>query len=134
MHLYKDIRAISRSNPTNAVIIELEKIEIPTTIRGIHPKDDHIRVDLSGSEGNANMIIYTDGLKMENHVGASVVAVEDSREIHINTQRLSITCTIFQAELYGISMAVDWTQSQGKKTSSYAINLRLQSSTTCHCK
>ena len=28
-----------------------------------------------------------------------------------------------QAELYGISMAVDWIQSQGKKTSSYAINV-----------
>jgi ribonuclease HI len=38
------------------------------------------------------------------------------------TQKLSITCTVFQAELYGISMAVDW-QSQGKKTSSYAINV-----------
>jgi hypothetical protein len=32
-------------------------------------------------------------------------------------------CTVFQAELYGISMAVDWIQSQGKKTSSYAINV-----------
>ena len=51
-----------------------------------------------------------------------MVAVKDSREIHINTQRLSIMCTAFQAELYGISMAVDWIQSQGKKTS-YAINV-----------
>ena len=57
MHLYKDIRAISRGNPTNAVITELKKIEIPTKIRGIHPKDNHIRVDLSGSEGNANVTI-----------------------------------------------------------------------------
>jgi ribonuclease HI len=52
-----------------------------------------------------------------------MVAVKDSRELHINTQRLSIMCTVFQAELYGISMAVDWIQSQGKKTSSYAINV-----------
>jgi len=52
-----------------------------------------------------------------------MVAVKDSREIHINTQRLSITCTVFQAELYGINMAVDWIQSQGKNTSSYAINV-----------
>jgi len=68
------------------------------------------------------MIIYMDGSKTEN-VGASMVAVKDSRNIHINTQTLSIMCTIFQAELYGISMAVDWIQSQGKKTSSYAINV-----------
>jgi ribonuclease HI len=84
---------------------------------------NHIRVDLSGSEGKAKVIIYTDGSKTENHVGANMVAVKGSREICINTQRLSITCTVFQAELYGISMAIDWIQSQGKKTSSYAINV-----------
>jgi len=50
---------------------------------------------------------------MENHVGASMVAVKGSKEIHINTQRLSIMCTVFQAELYGVSMTVDWIQSQG---------------------
>jgi ribonuclease HI len=51
-----------------------------------------------------------------------MVAVKDSREIHINTQRLNITCTVFQAELCGINMAVDWIQSQEKKTS-YTINV-----------
>jgi len=123
MHLYKDIRAISRGNPTNAVITELKKIEIATKIRGIRPKDNHMPVDLSNSKGNANVIIFTDGSKTENHVGASKFAVKDSREIRMNTHRLSIICTVFQAELYGISMAVDWIQSQGKKTSSYAINV-----------
>jgi ribonuclease HI len=123
VHLYKDKRAISTGNPTNAVVTELKKAEIPTKIRGIHPKDNHVCVELSGSEGNANVKIYTDGSKTENHVGASMVAVKDSTEIHINTQRLSITCTVFQVELYRISMAVDWIQGQGKKTSSYAINV-----------
>jgi hypothetical protein len=48
MRLYKDVRAISIGNPTNAVIFEFKKIEIeiPTKIRGIHAKDNHIRVDL----------------------------------------------------------------------------------------
>ena len=118
MHLYKDIKAISRGNATNAVINYLKRIENPTKIRGIHPKDNHISVDLSGSEGNANVIIFTNGSKTENHVGASMVAVKDSKEMHINTQRLSIMCTVFQAELDGTSMAVDW----------------IQSSTTRHCK
>jgi len=113
VHLYKDIRAISTGSPTNGVINELKKIEIPTKIRGIRPKDNHIPLDLSRSEGNANVIIYTHGSKMENHVGASMVAVKGSKEIHINTQRLSIMCTVFQAELYGVSMTVDWIQSQG---------------------
>jgi hypothetical protein len=61
MHLYKDIRALSRSKPTKTVITDLKKIEIPTKTRGIHPKDNHIHIDLSGSEGKANVKIYTDG-------------------------------------------------------------------------
>jgi ribonuclease HI len=69
------------------------------------------------------MKIFTDGSKTENHVGASVVAAKDSKEIHMNTQRLNTTCTVFQAELYGISTAIDWIQSQGKKISSYTINV-----------
>jgi len=112
MHLYKVIRAISRGQPTNRVISELKKIEIPIKTRGIHPKDNHIHVDLSGTEGSTNVSIYTDGSKTENHIGASMVALKNSTEIHTETRRLNITCTVFQAELCGIIMAVDWIQSQ----------------------
>jgi hypothetical protein len=69
MHLYKDIRAISRSKTTNTVINELKKIKIPIKTRGIHPKDNHIRVDLSGTEGNTNVSIYTDGSKTKSRQG-----------------------------------------------------------------
>jgi len=86
MQLYQDRRAISRGNPTNVVIAALKKIETPTKIRGIHPKDNHISVDLSGTAGNANMKIFTDGSKTENHVGASMVAEKDSKETHISTE------------------------------------------------
>jgi len=123
MHLNKDIRAISKDQTTNAVMPKLKKIEIPVKTRGIHPKDSHIRVDLSGTEGSAKVSIYTDGSKTENHVGASMVAVKNSTEIHTETQRLNITCTVFQAEFCGIIMAVDWIQNQRQKTSSYAINV-----------
>jgi hypothetical protein len=91
-----DLAMLLRGRPTNAVIPELKKIEIPNKIRNTHPKDNHIRVDLSGKEGNANVSIYTDGSKTE-HVGASMVAVENSNETHTETQRLNITCTVFQA-------------------------------------
>jgi len=120
MQLYKDRRGISRGNPTNAVRAALKKIETPSKTRGIHPKDNHISVDLSGKVGKANMKIFTDGSKTENHVGANMVSEKDSKEIHINTQRLNTTCTVFQDE---VSMTIDWIQSQGKKTSSYAINV-----------
>jgi len=85
MQLYKQRRAISRGNPTNAVIAALKKIETPTKTRGIHPKDNHISADLSGTVGNTNMKIFTDGSKTENHVGANMVADKDSKEIYINT-------------------------------------------------
>ena len=98
MLLHRDITAISRGQPTNAVLPELKKIEIPDKIKNTHPKDNHIRVDLTGTQGKANVFIYTDGSKTENHVGTSMVAVENSIEIHIETQRLNITCTVFQAE------------------------------------
>ena len=39
MHLYKDIRAISRGQPTNAVIPKLKKIEVPIKTRGIHQRN-----------------------------------------------------------------------------------------------
>jgi hypothetical protein len=91
MQLYKDRRAISRGNSTNAVIAALKKIETPTKTRGMHPKDNYISVDPSGTVGNANMKIFTDGPKTEYHVGASMVAEKDSKEIHINIQRLNMT-------------------------------------------
>jgi hypothetical protein len=59
MLLHRDIRAISQGQPTNAVLPELKKIKIPNKIRNIHPKDNRIQVDLSGTEGNANVSIYT---------------------------------------------------------------------------
>jgi hypothetical protein len=64
-----------------------------------------------------------DGSKTEKHVGASMIAVKNSCKKHIETQRLNITCTVIQAELCRIIMAVDWIQSQQKNTSSYAINV-----------
>jgi ribonuclease HI len=51
-----------------------------------------------------------------------MVEVKNSREIYIETQRLDIECTVFQAELRGIDMAVDWTRNQRKKSASHAIN------------
>jgi ribonuclease HI len=78
-------------------------------------------VDLTGTEGNANVYIYTDGSKTDH--GASMVAAKNSTEIHIETQRLNITCTVFQAELCGIFMAVEWIQCQRQKSPSCVINV-----------
>jgi ribonuclease HI len=123
MQLYKDKRAISRGKPTNAVITAVKYVETPIKNRDIHPKDNYVRVGLSGAEGTASATIYTDGSKTENHVGASAVVLKDSKETHMNTARLNSDCTIFQAELYGISMAMELIQSQRKSIPACATNV-----------
>ena len=91
-------------------------------MKGAHPIDSYLHVELTGVEVIAEVTVYTDGSKTE-HVGAGMVAVKDSREIHTETQRLNNECTVFQAELCGIRMAIDWLQNQRKKASTYAINV-----------
>jgi len=97
MHLYKDIGAMSRGQPTNAITPQLKKVETPIKIKGIHPTDNHIIVDLSGTQGNAIVTIYTDGSKTEKHVGASMAAITDCTEIHTETQKLNKSCTHFSS-------------------------------------
>jgi hypothetical protein len=52
-----------------------------------------------------------------------MVAVKNSTEIHTETQRLNTIYAVFQAELFGIIMAVDWIQNQRQNICSYAINV-----------
>jgi len=52
-----------------------------------------------------------------------MVAVKNSTEIHTETQRLNTIYAVFQAELFGIIMAVDWIQNQRQNMCSYAINV-----------
>ena len=92
-------------------------------MKGTHPIDSYLHVELTGVEGIAEVTVYTDGSKTEERVGAGMAAVKDSREIYTETQRLNNECTVFQAELCGIPMAIDWIQNQRKKASTYAINI-----------
>jgi ribonuclease HI len=78
---------------------------------------------MSGEEGLAEVTIYTDGSKTDQHVGAGMVAMKESREIHTKSTRLNNDCTVFQAELCRIQMAIDWIQNQRKKVATYAINI-----------
>lgn len=121
--LHNDIKATSRGQPTNAVIPLLKKTEIPTRSRGIHPRNNHILIDTSGSVGKADVLLFTDGSKTQNHVGAAMVVEEDSKETFFGIRRLDINCTVFQAELLGIMMAVEWIEQHANCTSTYAIHV-----------
>jgi len=67
--------------------------------------------------------LYTDRSKTDKHVGAGMVAMKESREIHTESMRLNNDCTVFQAELCEIHMAIDWIQNQRKTVATYAINV-----------
>jgi len=121
--LFKDTRAIARGQQTNALFVQLKEIETPTKLKGINPTENHIQVVLSGEEGLEEVTLYTDGSKTDKHVGAGMVAMKESREIHTGSMRLNNDCTVFQAELGGIRMATDWIQNQRKKVATYAINV-----------
>ena len=118
-----DIRHLSQGSKTNAIITEKNRIEIPKRSIPYHPRENFISFDRSGKEGAGKVLIYTDGSKTPNHVGAGVVAMETRNEIYTRAQRLHIDCTVFQAELCGIKMAVDWIQKQQVKRSAYAIHV-----------
>jgi ribonuclease HI len=121
--LYKDTRAIARGQQTNAINAQLKKIETPTKLKGINPTENHIQAVLTGEVELAEMTLYTDGSKTDKHVGAGMVVMKESKEIYTEATRINNDCTIFQAELCGIRMAIEWIQNQRKKAASYAINI-----------
>lgn len=121
--LYKDIKAITRGQPTNAIITKLRQSEGIAKIKGIHPADNDITVDMTGTEGKASVRIYTDGSKTDHHVGAGLVAIKDTSEIYIQSERLNIECNVFQAELFAIHMATEWILQQGRRYKSFAIHV-----------
>ena len=92
-------------------------------MKGTNPTENHIQVVLSGEVGLVKVTLYTDGSKTEQHVGAGMVAMKESREIHTESMRLNNDCTVFQAELCGLRMAIDWIQNQRNKVTTYAINV-----------
>ncbi|KAJ4442900.1 hypothetical protein ANN_04493 [Periplaneta americana] len=55
-----------------------------------------------------------------------MVAEENSMEIYTEARRLDNECSVFQAELLGIQMAVDWIQQQSKDKISHAIHVDSQ--------
>jgi ribonuclease HI len=120
---YTDNKAVSKGPPTNAVIAALKNVERPTTTRNIHPKDNNIIVTTSGDRAQAKVLIYTDGSKTENHVGAGMTVMEDSKEIYFEARRLSLHCTVYQAELYGINMAMEWIETHPNRPHTIAIHV-----------
>ncbi|XP_023214180.1 uncharacterized protein LOC111617077 [Centruroides sculpturatus] len=57
----------------------------------------------------SNIIIYTDGSKINSYVGCAFVAYAQNQEIYSQVFRLGELSTIFQAEMFAILMAVTWT-------------------------
>jgi len=57
---------------------------------------------------NDELIIYTDGSKTNQHVGAAFTAQLANKELKWQNYRLSEKCSVFQAELIAIKEATKW--------------------------
>ena len=55
----------------------------------------------------AQISIFTDGSKTEEHLGAGYVIYRLGNEIEVNSTRLAEEITVYQAEVLAIKLAVD---------------------------
>ncbi|XP_023234867.1 uncharacterized protein LOC111634345 [Centruroides sculpturatus] len=69
----------------------------------------------------ADTNVFTDGSRIEDRVGASYTVFTHGTEIHQGQYRLADHCSVFQAELFAILMAVKWCISSSL-TSSFIIH------------
>ncbi|XP_023216838.1 uncharacterized protein LOC111619360 [Centruroides sculpturatus] len=108
----------------------LEKRYVTEQIHRITPSDCHNNINSSDFESSidyaltrhpatpnlitfsqpehANIEIYTDGSKADSKVGSGFIAFHNSNEIASGRYRLGKHCSVLQAELFAIKMAVTW--------------------------
>lgn len=67
--------------------------------------------DITRTRLRNELHLYTDGSKNEHGLEAAFVAYIDGHEIRNRTFLLDRTCSVFQAELFGIEMALMWATS-----------------------
>ncbi|XP_023227923.1 uncharacterized protein LOC111628381 [Centruroides sculpturatus] len=121
------LQALARKPPIDLEIFQREKYQqikwgsnITVSNNTIQPEDIEWTIPYSetlfpightaNTEENTNnnyIDIYTDGSKINNSVGCSLVVYENSLETTHLTFRLDDRCTVFQAELYAIWKAVE---------------------------
>ncbi|XP_067133245.1 uncharacterized protein [Centruroides vittatus] len=53
--------------------------------------------------------IFTDGSGLNDRIGCAFVTFQNSIEIYNQINRLDCTCSVFQAELQAINLAINWT-------------------------
>lgn len=67
--------------------------------------------DMTRTRLRNELHLYTDGSKNEHGLDAAFVAYIDGHETRNRTFLLDRTCSVFQAELFGIEMALMWATS-----------------------
>ncbi|XP_067132768.1 uncharacterized protein [Centruroides vittatus] len=87
-------------------VITQQDIEWPSPISQTLPPEKVIFHN-EGAAVEDTLAIYTDGSYHDNSVGCSYVIYKDNREIDYCKFRLHSDCTIFQAEMHAIKMAIE---------------------------
>ena len=101
----------------------MKLIEIPRRRKPLHPRDNFVSVDMPGKKGIEKVFSYTNGSKPPNHIGAGWIAVDDRKEVFNREQRLHSYCTVFQAEICDILLAVYWILKQHNQLISSMLTL-----------
>ena len=122
--LRNDIRALGQGQKPSAVIPETTKVEIPQ--RNGELSVLTLKLELSETGGVGDYTIYTDGSKTEDNVGAGMVVYRNGSEIFSKSMKLNHQCTVFQAEIQGVQMAVNWIKYNWKQGTKYVINVDSQ--------
>ncbi|XP_023218013.1 uncharacterized protein LOC111620327 [Centruroides sculpturatus] len=87
--------------------INYNDIEWPSSFKETRSPGETSVCKFTSSE-NADIHVFTDGSRINDNVGSSFVAYINNIEVHHQMYRLDSRCTVFQAELYAIGMAIDY--------------------------
>ncbi|XP_023237677.1 uncharacterized protein LOC111636626 [Centruroides sculpturatus] len=87
--------------------INANDLEKSTPFHLTHYPGDLNPIKFNGNFNN-NCKVFTDGSKVDNHVGCSFVVYRDEDEIFHKQLRLADHCSVFQAELFAVNAAIHW--------------------------
>lgn len=62
----------------------------------------------SSPEISLGLSIFTDGSKLDGHVGCAFVVFQNAEETHYEQYQLPVFCSVFQAELIAIRQALEY--------------------------
>lgn len=97
-----------RKQKTFTQTIGSARVQHPVRFKDLdHPAKFHKLITTRCFHGH-DVQVFTDGSLLRNRTGSAFVALDNDSVIHQEQFRLGDGCTVYQAELYAITRAVEW--------------------------